>query len=67
MDKVVIVDAIRTPIGKYRGALKDVRPDDLAAIVILAIVKRNDFPVEELEDVYIGCANQSGEDNRNGC
>lgn len=65
MKKAVIVDAVRTPIGRYGGALKDVRPDDLAAIVIDALVKRNPFPLEELEDVYFGCANQSGEDNRN--
>src|SRR5699024_9142907 len=65
MEKAVIIDAIRTPIGRYGGALKDLRPDDLAAIVIKELIKRNDFPVEEIEDVYVGCANQSGEDNRN--
>ncbi|WP_067726537.1 thiolase family protein [Oceanobacillus damuensis] len=65
MEKAVIIDAIRTPIGRYGGVLKDVRPDDLAALVIKEIVKRNDFPVEEIEDIYIGCANQAGEDNRN--
>lgn len=65
MKKAVIVDAVRTPIGRYGGALRDVRPDDLAAIVIDALVKRNPFPLEEIEDVYFGCANQSGEDNRN--
>ncbi|RKQ35801.1 thiolase family protein [Oceanobacillus halophilus] len=65
MEKAVIIDAIRTPIGRYGGALKDVRPDDLAAIVMKELINRNDFPVEELEDVYVGCANQSGEDNRN--
>lgn len=65
MEKAVIIDAIRTPIGRYGGVLKDVRPDDLAAIVIKALTERNDFPIEEIEDVYLGCANQSGEDNRN--
>lgn len=66
---VYIVDATRTPIGKYGGALKDVRPDDMAAGVIKEIVRRN-FDVngiskEFIEDVVIGCANQAGEDNRN--
>ncbi|CAG1023141.1 partial acetyl-CoA C-acetyltransferase, partial [Methylococcales bacterium] len=66
---VYIVDATRTPIGKYGGALKDVRPDDMAAGVVKEIVRRN-FDVngiskEFIEDVVIGCANQAGEDNRN--
>lgn len=66
MEEVVIVDAVRTPIGKYKGALKSVRPDDLAAIVIKALVRRNPkLPVEEIEDVIFGNANQAGEDNRN--
>lgn len=65
MEKVVIVDAVRTPIGRYGGALKDVRPDDLGAIAIKSLIDRNEFPVEEVEDVYFGAANQSGEDNRN--
>jgi 3-oxoadipyl-CoA thiolase len=65
MIEAVIVDAVRTPVGRYAGGLKDVRPDDLAAIVIAELVKRNKFPVEEIEDVLLGCANQSGEDNRN--
>ena len=66
MTEVVIVDAVRTPIGRYGGALKDVRPDDLAAHVIAAILKRNPaVNPEEIEDVLIGCANQAGEDNRN--
>ncbi|WP_156324392.1 acetyl-CoA C-acyltransferase [Bacillus sp. FJAT-27251] len=65
LEKAVIIDAVRTPIGRYGGALKDVRPDDLAAIVIKELVNRNDVPVEEIEDVYFGCANQAGEDNRN--
>ncbi|PWT96290.1 MAG: acetyl-CoA C-acyltransferase [Candidatus Melainabacteria bacterium] len=65
MKEAVIVDAVRTPIGRYGGALKSWRPDDLAAFVISAILKRNQIPVEELADVIFGCANQAGEDNRN--
>ncbi len=66
MREVVIVDAVRTPVGRYKGALKSVRPDDLAAHVIKAIIERNpQVPVEEIEDVFMGCANQAGEDNRN--
>jgi 3-oxoadipyl-CoA thiolase len=63
--EVVIVDVIRTPIGKHRGALQSVRPDDLAALVIRSLVERNAFDVSLVEDVYLGCANQAGEDNRN--
>lgn len=63
---VVIVDAVRTPIGKYGGALKDVRPDDLGALVIAELLKRNpQVQTHEIEDVLFGCANQAGEDNRN--
>ena len=65
MREAVIVDAVRTPIGKYTGALKDVRPDDLLAHVIAKLVERTRVPVETIEDVYAGCANQAGEDNRN--
>lgn len=65
MEKAVIVDAIRTPIGRYGGVLKSVRPDDLAAFAIKALLERNEFPKEEIEDVILGCANQAGEDNRN--
>ena len=66
MREVVIVDAVRTPIGRYNGALKDVRPDDLGAVVIKALVERNpNLPVEEIEEVVFGNANQAGEDNRN--
>ncbi len=69
LKEVYIVDATRTPIGRYGGALKDVRPDDMAAGVIKEIVKRNfddkDLSKEIIEDVIIGCANQAGEDNRN--
>ncbi len=65
MRDAVIIDAIRTPIGKYAGALKEVRPDDLLAQVIASLVERTRVPVEAIEDVYAGCANQAGEDNRN--
>lgn len=65
MQDVVIVDTIRTPIGRYNGGLKDVRPDDLAALVIAELLKRNPIDANEIEDVILGCANQSGEDNRN--
>lgn len=66
MREVVIVDAVRTPFGRYNGALKDVRPDDLAAIVIKALIERNpNVPPEAIEDVVLGNANQAGEDNRN--
>lgn len=65
MKKVVIVDACRTPIGRYGGSLKDIRPDDLAALVIKSIVERNKLDPSSIEDVLMGCANQAGEDNRN--
>src|SRR3954470_20797630 len=64
-NEAVIVDALRTPIGRFRGALRDVRADDLAGHVIGAIVARNRVPAEEIDDVVFGCANQAGEDNRN--
>jgi len=65
MPEAVIVDALRTPIGNLGGALSVVRPDDLAAMVIKAIVARNNLDPNLIEEVYLGCANQSGEDNRN--
>lgn len=65
MGPAVIVDAVRTPIGDYAGSLKTVRPDDLAALVIRTLVQRNSLSPEEIEDVYFGCGNQAGEDNRN--
>ncbi len=65
MSDVVIVDAIRTPIGSLGGALASVRPDDLAALVIKEIIQRNKFDPALVEEVYFGCANQAGEDNRN--
>jgi 3-oxoadipyl-CoA thiolase len=61
----VIVDAIRTPIGRYGGALSSVRPDDLAALIIKSIVERNKIDPDQVEDVYFGDGNQAGEDNRN--
>ncbi len=61
----VIVDAIRTPIGALGGALARVRPDDLAALVIASIIERNKLDPALVEEVYLGCANQAGEDNRN--
>ena len=65
MEKAVIIDAIRTPIGRYGGALKDVRPDDLAALVLKEAVHRTQLDPASIEDVYFGDANQTGEDNRN--
>jgi len=65
MQEVVIVSAVRTPIGRMRGALAQVRPDDLAALVIKAAVDRAGVDPQLIEEVYLGCANQAGEDNRN--
>ena len=65
MIEPVIVQAVRTPIGAHGGALKDVRPDDLAALVIAEVVKRAGIDPGQVEEVYLGCANQAGEDNRN--
>ncbi|KGA96384.1 beta-ketoadipyl CoA thiolase [Alkalihalobacillus alcalophilus ATCC 27647 = CGMCC 1.3604] len=66
MKEVVIVDAVRTPIGRYKGGLKNVRPDDLGAIVIKALVERNpELNPNEIEEVIFGNANGAGEDNRN--
>jgi 3-oxoadipyl-CoA thiolase len=65
MIDAVIVDAIRTPIGALGGALASVRPDDLAAFIIKAIIERNKLDTKLVEEVYFGCANQAGEDNRN--
>jgi 3-oxoadipyl-CoA thiolase len=59
-----VVDAIRTPVGSYRGALSGVRPDDMAAHTISAVVERTGVDPERITDVYLGAANQSGEDNR---
>jgi 3-oxoadipyl-CoA thiolase len=60
-----IVDAVRTPFGRHRGALKDVRPDDLAAIPLRALAERNGVDPAQIDEIYLGCANQAGEDNRN--
>jgi 3-oxoadipyl-CoA thiolase len=66
MKKVYVIDAVRTPIGKYGGALNSIRPDDLLAYVIRALVERNPgFSPDEIEDLIAGDANQAGEDNRN--
>jgi len=61
----VILSAVRTPVGRYGGGLADVRPDDLAATAISAAVERAGVPAGEIEDVWLGAANQAGEDNRN--
>jgi acetyl-CoA acetyltransferase family protein len=63
--EALIIDAVRTPVGRYGGALKDVRPDDLAARVIKTLVERTGIDPRRIEDVILGCANQAGEDNRN--
>ncbi|CAM3877178.1 3-oxoadipyl-CoA thiolase [Tsukamurella ocularis] len=66
MSAVYLVDGTRTPIGRYAGALADVRPDDLAAHVLRALIDRHpDLDRERIDDVLLGCANQAGEDNRN--
>ncbi len=64
MEDAVILSAVRTPIGRYNGGLRDVRPDDLAALIIAEAVQRAGIDVESIEDVILGCANQAGEDNR---
>jgi acetyl-CoA acetyltransferase len=61
----VVVDGLRTPFGRYGGALKDVRPDDLSAHVISALVDRTGVDPAQIDDLIIGAANQAGEDNRN--
>ncbi|MGH7541696.1 MAG: acetyl-CoA C-acyltransferase, partial [Gemmatimonadota bacterium] len=61
----LIIDAVRTPVGRHGGALSAVRPDDLLARVLEALVQRTGVPPERVEDVIAGCANQAGEDNRN--
>ncbi len=65
MREAWIVEAVRTPIGRYGGALAPVRPDDLGALVLEALMERAGVPKDAVEDVYMGCANQAGEDNRN--
>src|SRR5580692_3635415 len=66
MSEAFICDAIRTPIGRYGGALSAVRPDDLAAVVLRELMRRNSrLAPAAVDDVILGCANQAGEDNRN--
>ena len=65
MSRAVILSAVRTPVGRYGGGLAEVRPDDLAAVAVAAAVERAGVPPGEIEDVWLGCANQAGEDNRN--
>ena len=65
MARAVVLSAVRTPIGRYAGALSGVRPDDLAGIAIAAAVERAAVDGVAIDDVYFGCANQAGEDNRN--
>jgi 3-oxoadipyl-CoA thiolase len=65
VSRAVVLSAVRTPIGRYAGALSGVRPDDLAALAVAAAVERAGVPAEAIEDVWLGCANQAGEDNRN--
>ncbi|MBX5482749.1 MAG: thiolase family protein [Myxococcaceae bacterium] len=65
MTEAFIIDAVRTPVGRHRGALRDVRPDDLAALVLRALVDRAGLDPARVDEVFMGCANQAGEDNRN--
>ena len=65
LQEAVVVSAVRTPMGRYGGQLKDVRPDDLAAVAVRAAVDRAGVSPSEVDDVILGCANQAGEDNRN--
>ncbi len=65
MRKAAVIAALRTPVGRYGGALSQVRPDDLAALVIRAVVERSGIDPAQIDDVYFGAANQAGEDNRN--
>ena len=65
MRRAVVIDALRTPVGRYGGALSSVRPDDLAALVIRKLLERTGIDPKLIDDVYFGAANQAGEDNRN--
>lgn len=65
MTNAVLVESVRTPIGRHGGILSQVRPDDLAALVLQEVVKRAGMDAALIEEVYLGCANQAGEDNRN--
>ena len=65
MRRAVVIDAVRTPVGRYGGVLSSVRADDLAALVIRKLVERTGLDPKLIDDVYFGAANQAGEDNRN--
>lgn len=65
MENVYIIDSLRTPVGKYGGALSSVRPDDMAALVIDKLMEKSSLEGHHINDVIVGCANQAGEDNRN--
>lgn len=65
LNEAWIIDALRSPVGRYGGMLKDTRPDDLAAHVIKALLERTGAHAQDISDVYLGCTNQAGEDNRN--
>src|SRR5947199_10459503 len=65
VSRAVVLSGVRTPIGRYGGALSGERPDDLAGLVIAEAVARSGVDANDIEDVYFGCANQAGEDNRN--
>ena len=65
MKEALIISAVRTPVGRAGGALADVRPDDLAALVVKAVVERAKYDASTIDDVIMGCTNQAGEDNRN--
>ncbi len=65
MKEAVVIEAVRTAIGNHGGGLSSVRPDDMAALVIAEVVKRSGVDPAEIEEVYLGCTNQAGEDNRN--
>lgn len=65
MKEAWLINAVRTPVGRYGGCLAGVRPDDLAALTLKTLVERAGIPAAEIEDVYMGCVNQAGEDNRN--
>ncbi|HWX10179.1 MAG TPA: beta-ketoacyl synthase N-terminal-like domain-containing protein, partial [Gaiellaceae bacterium] len=65
MPRAVVLAAVRTPIGRYGGGLSGARPDDLAGLVIREAVERSGVPAADIDDVWFGCANQAGEDNRN--
>jgi acetyl-CoA acyltransferase len=65
MAEAWIIDAVRTPVGRHGGGLAGVRPDDLGAVVLRALLERTGVPAADVEDVYLGCTNQAGEDSRN--